>query len=483
MDQRALQNKLETLARFPTVENSLVDRVGTILPQLDDWDLLQLNPLALAEDHQLARDPMLDLFVHGVKVGLVDFIWNTVCPRCGTAEYSYRSINDISTDSFFCTSCQAGVYCSLDQEIRVSFSINPAVRRLNIDPFADLESYGRYFLLREVVHNYLAGAFPSRQLIAFHAVPADGEQTITFEAEPGQDYGLFSLDLHTICHVHTAERAGRDPVGIDVTVLDGGCAPGEVTVSPGRVGITLRNIRRQKTGFLLMKATFMDPDEMMNSNMRNEFRPYVTAKILLNNQSFRELFRLNELRPDLRLDIRSLTVLFTDLRGSTQLYDLLGDAYAYGLIQEHFRVLFEAVRANTGAVVKTMGDAVMATFSTPQDGLRAAIQMLRSMQAINEQLPAEAAGHELGLKIGLHEGPALTVNANDRLDYFGQTVNIAARVQGLAQAGEIWITDPIFQAPTIDELVQSACYRYEKRSVLLKGVRDQATVYRLFACS
>ena len=111
---------------------------------------------------------------------------------------------------------------------------------------------------------------------------------------------------------------------------------------------------------------------------------------------------MQSLSPDLKLNIHSLTILFTDLRGSTDLYDQTGDVFAYNIIQEHFRVLTRVVRHHSGAIIKTMGDAIMATFSTPLDGVLAAIDMINEIRQLNERIKDQ--GHELGLKIGLHEG-------------------------------------------------------------------------------
>src|SRR5262249_53437764 len=160
-------------------------------------------------------------------------------------------------------------------------------------------------------------------------------------------------------------------------------------------------------------------------------------------------FRAQELAAGLRLSIKNLTLLFTDLRGSTDLYDKTGDFFAYKIVQDHFDELGESVRHNAGAIIKTMGDAVMASFSSPRDGVRAAVDMMDRIEKLNVKLRAD--GHETGLKVGLHEGSALAVNADERLDYFGQTVNIAARVQNLAKAGEIWLTEPVFLAAGVAE--------------------------------
>ena len=115
--------------------------------------------------------------------------------------------------------------------------------------------------------------------------------------------------------------------------------------------------------------------------------------------------------------------LFTDLKGSTELYERVGDLVAYDLVRAHFRVLHEIVAAESGAVVKTIGDAVMATFPTPDRAMAAALKMREALKNLKG---------DLLLKIGIHEGPCLAVSLNDRQDYFGRTVNIAARVQGLA---------------------------------------------------
>ena len=148
------------------------------------------------------------------------------------------------------------------------------------------------------------------------------------------------------------------------------------------------------------------------------------------------MYRTDALDVDQRLKITSLTFLFTDLKGSTDLYDRVGDLVAYRHGAGDFRVLHQVVAAEAGAVVKTIGDAVTATFATPDRAVAAALKMRDAMRALN----AEGRNEDLMLKIGMHEGPCLAVMLNDRLDYFGQTVNIAARVQGLAVSRSIFAT-------------------------------------------
>ena len=139
--------------------------------------------------------------------------------------------------------------------------------------------------------------------------------------------------------------------------------------------------------------------------------------------------------------------MFTDLKGSTALYDRVGDLAAYDLVREHFRVLSEIVASEAGAVVKTIGDAVMATFPTPDRALAAALPHARLDQGLRDG--------DLLIKIGIHEGPCLAVTLNDRLDYFGQTVNIAARVQSLADARSIFATRSVVENPQVAKMLET----------------------------
>ena len=154
---------------------------------------------------------------------------------------------------------------------------------------------------------------------------------------------------------------------------------------------------------------------------------------MLSNQTFRDVFKADNLNVDQRLKITSLTFLFTDLKGSTALYERVGDLAAFDLVRAHFHALLEIIASEKGAVVKTIGDAVMATFIRPEHAIVAGLRMRAAMDALN----AERGTEDLVVKIGIHEGPCLAVMLNERQDYFGQTVNIAAaRAEPVDLAGD-----------------------------------------------
>jgi class 3 adenylate cyclase len=204
-------------------------------------------------------------------------------------------------------------------------------------------------------------------------------------------------------------------------------------------------------------------------------KPFLTAKSMLSNQTFRDLYKADNLTIDQRLKITSLTFLFTDLKGSTALYERVGDLAAFDLVRAHFRALLDIIGAENGAVVKTIGDAVMATFVTPEQALAAGLKMRAAMAALN----AERGRDDLLVKIGIHEGPCLAVMLNERQDYFGQTVNIASRVQGLASSQAIQVTGPVIESPGVAALLRDGTITAIPKQAALRGIADKVLVYEI----
>jgi class 3 adenylate cyclase len=204
-------------------------------------------------------------------------------------------------------------------------------------------------------------------------------------------------------------------------------------------------------------------------------KPILTAKRILSNQTFRDLYKADNLNIDQRLKITSLTFLFTDLKGSTALYERVGDLAAFDLVRAHFHALLEIIAAQKGAVVKTIGDAVMATFIRPEHALEAGLRMRAAMKELNKKRGTE----DLVVKIGIHEGPCLAVMLNERQDYFGQTVNIAARVQSLSTNQEIHITAPVVESPDVAAIIERASIKPIRKEAALRGIADKMVVYEI----
>jgi class 3 adenylate cyclase len=244
---------------------------------------------------------------------------------------------------------------------------------------------------------------------------------------------------------------------------------GTTVMRPGPLRLSLEN----QTDVRVLPSVWVAGDLL--HDMIGKRKPILTAKRMLSNQTFRDVFKADNLNLDQRLKITSLTFLFTDLKGSTALYERVGDLAAFDLVRAHFRSLIAIIAAEKGAVVKTIGDAVMATFVRPEDALAAGLKMRAAMDALN----TERGTTDLVVKIGIHEGPCLAVMLNERQDYFGQTVNIAARVQSLSTSQEIHVTAPVIDAPGVAVILEKEALKPIQKQAALRGIADKMMVYEI----
>jgi class 3 adenylate cyclase len=475
LNQLLLQQRIAALRAVPGLHAAHVDALATLLAGPDEWRCFRMNPLAFAAEHGVTTPDALDLFLHASRVGLLELRFNLVCPGCGGVEYQVKQMDAVPSGDWDCVVCNRKVQADLDDRVEVSFTPEVGVRHLALDPFASVDDYWRFFFSANFVRSPELQAFVTSIVLGMHLVRPGAEETFSFDAEPGQTYRLLSLDTHSQVFLPPATD-GEGASRAEVVALAEGLQPREVPLARGPVTVRVVNRCASPVGFMAVRVDWPKLDAILKHHP-NQMRPFLSAKMLLNNQTFRDLFRVQALDANLRLRLRSLTLLFTDLKGSTELYDRTGDLRAYAFVRDHFRVLTDAVKRHHGAIIKTMGDAIMASFNEPTDATRAALEMMHGMEALNAGLKAE--GHDTGLKVGVHEGPALAVTSEERLDYFGQTVNVAARVQGLAQAGEIWLTSSVMATPGVEATLREAGWRGEPQEVSLKGVGGKTRVHRM----
>jgi adenylate cyclase len=190
---------------------------------------------------------------------------------------------------------------------------------------------------------------------------------------------------------------------------------------------------------------------------------------------FRDLFSDQVLQAGAFMNVGTLAILFTDLKGSTKLYRSVGDAPAFGRVMRHFEVLEASVRAHEGTVVKTIGDAVMAVFREPE---RALLAVRDAQKALAAEVGGDASD-ALVLKAGVHYGPCIAVTLNDRLDYFGSTVNIAARLGSVSAGNDLVISDAVRVDPGVDELCFRLGAELHSLEVDVHGIEERLRVWRV----
>lgn len=436
----------------------------------------RINPFAFAEDSGIGSELALDLFVHGAKLGAFDLEWGMVCPLCGAITNSVSELDRVAEDIVHCSFCNRDAESVLDDTVEVSFAYAPPGTVLDLHD--DFETYRRYHTSSS--YPYLAewGGYNARHTVADIKLAPAEEGVMALRLDADEVYRLICLDNHSGAGLTaTAERSSGAP-GSALTLSESGFSQSDLSLPAGESNLTLSNSTEQPVWCRVVRVV-MDEIYAIMQQMPPPFGRRLTGKHLLNNQAFRDNFALHELAPDLKLKLRSITLLFTDLKGSTALYDREGDLAAYRLVQDHFVALKQVVRNHSGAMIKTMGDAVMAAFPNGDDGAAAAIAMMAAMQDL-------AGGHkdkEVGLKVGLHAGPALAINAGNSVDYFGQTVNIAARVQGLADAGDICVTSALNDNDGVPALMAGAGFGGHAELARLKGVSTEEQIYRYSSVS
>ena len=445
-----------------------VGAIEKLIEDAPDRELCRINALAFAARHGLDEDDVIGAFLHGARLGIFDMSWNILCPACGGVLHSGATLKTVKQTEYRCVLCARGCEPTLDEMVEVTFTISPRVRRIAAhDPgtLPWIEYYRQIFWSSGVDlpdDETFAKWVKKTTLDARELSP--GEKVVLSLQLPEGEVDMFDPVLHMSEHVEAKGEPARKSQSLSFVMTKDHAPEETVLMRPGPVKVTLENRSNKRT----LPGIWVVSDKI--HEFINKRRPFLTGKRLLTNQTFRDIHRTDALDVNQRLKITSLTFLFTDLKGSTELYERVGDLAAYDLVRAHFRILNEIVAAESGAVVKTIGDAVMATFPTPDRAMAAALKMRDALKDLKD---------ELLLKIGIHEGPCLAVSLNDRQDYFGRTVNIAARVQGLATSRSIFATRRVVADSQASKLLQSNGIDAtpEKRS--LRGIAKQFEIFEI----
>ncbi|MBB3149295.1 class 3 adenylate cyclase [Phyllobacterium trifolii] len=450
----------------------VVDALERLVREAPDRKLSRINALAFAASEQLDVEQTISAFLQASRLGLFEMSWNVLCPGCGGVLDANTSLKTVQSDEYTCALCAAGYEPTLDEMVEVTFTVTPRVRHIeahNPHQLPAVEYFRQVYWgsgvdlpdndFEEKVDEFIIESLElpagEKAVISLHLPPSfiivfepvtHAAQFLDVTGEPTKERQTISLVFDRV-HRHSET----------------------ITLRPGPLRISVENHTDVRT----LPSVCLANDAL--HTMLGKRRPFLTAKSLLSNQTFRDIYRTDTIDVDQKLRITSLTFLFTDLRGSTELYERVGDLAAFDLVKAHFGILNEIVGAEAGAVVKTIGDAVMATFPTPDRALVAAMRMRDAMLRLNQ----ERGNEDLLLKIGIHEGPCIAVSLNERQDYFGQTVNIASRVQHLATSREIFATGSVLNDPRVSHVLTDHGLKPMSQTVTLRGITDQISIFTI----
>jgi class 3 adenylate cyclase len=411
-------------------DSELVALLVDYLENADEFALSRIRPYELARQWNRPRRTALEACLCATRAGILDLQWNLICPLCRGGAGT-DSLKDLES-TVHCPGCNIDFAVNFEQSVELTFRPNPSIRDTDVEAFC----IGGPQVVPHVT---------AQQLLAPHST-----RTIELSLDAGR-YRLRTMSIPGWQHLRASET-GESAVNLRAT--EDGWASEELQIAKD-AKLGFENATGDEQLFILERTAWSDDA--------------ATAAEVTALQVFRDLFASEALRPGQQISVGTLTVLFTDLKDSTRMYREIGDATAFGRVMNHFDILKQVIADEDGALVKTIGDAVMAVFRCPAGAVRA-------MLDAQTQLASPPEGMQpLSLKAGLHTGPCIAVTLNDRLDYFGSTVNMAARLEGQSTGGDVIISSAVYSDPQVRDLLSDpdlgfSATRFE---IPLKGFEEE----------
>lgn len=413
-NQGVLEIGLKKL-RAENLPEPLIEKLRETFLTAPDVELSHVRPFAVARKWNADRWEVLRLFLHATRAGLLNLSWEVLCPNCRSTRLPRNADLKQLARLAHCDVCNIKFDAEFDKSVELKFSVSPALRLCDDETFC------------------LAG--PGGKPHIFSQLVVEPGQTRDWDLPPlKKTHRLRSLqvkDSATVWSVQTALTAFA----------------AEIVCTPERFVLKIAPPKNSEPTVSVSNPNPFPIQIALEEGLWDE--DVLTAVRVTNWQEFRDLFAAEVISPSEQVTVGSQVVLFTDLRGSTAIYTNIGDAPAYVLVRDHFKILHDVVAANHGGVVKTIGDSVMAVFSDLSEALAAVREMHERLALMKPK-----AGARLQLKSALHAGPCLAVNANDRLDFFGSVVNLAARLVERCEGDDLVVTDEVFRRVETQKFVK-----------------------------
>jgi class 3 adenylate cyclase len=403
---------------------ALVGRIAELVRTGSDFDVARMRPFELADEWKVDRTELLATMLRAVRAGLLELSWDMVCPSCRVSTGSVPTLAGLKEHGA-CQLCEIDFGLEVDESVEATFSASPSIRTLDKGPYC------------------IGGPSRVPHVLTQKIVPANGEAELSVPTEPGR-YRVFVR--------------GGDAEPLEVA--EG--APARVTADPRPEGGP--PLRVAPGGVVVVKNP--GPERHAKIERSTWAQNAATARIVTSLAEFRRDFSSDTLRPGASLRVSRVALFFSDLTGSTQLYSTVGDAAAFRLVHDHFDVVITEIERQKGALVKTIGDAVMAVFASDLDAVAAAVGILRAFTKVRAEGEHRDLTH---IKLGVFAGPCYVVTANEMLDYFGQTVNIAARLQAQAESGELVVDQELAARAVAAGIIAEGDVK-ERYEAKLKGV-------------
>lgn len=398
----------EELTRRDISEAGL-SRLLALIHGGDDIDVHRLQVRKLAHAWQIPERALLHLFLHATRLGLLELSWDVVCPHCRGTRRELATLGDVPKDAS-CEPCALEFGTDGPNAIEITFRIHPSIRDVPKQMFCSAQT-------------------AERRHVKLQQVLAPGEERRVEAPLAGGRFRSRTLGQPSFGYL---DVAAEHTSGGELVTWRASAAPDDVCCG-SELRLLLVNDTDEPATFIVEDVNWAD----------EALRP----AHLFCYQGFRDLFSEEYIGADVHLAIGEQVIMFSDIVGSTKLYLERGDPHAFAAVKKHFTEVFAIVDEHEGAVVKTIGDATMAAFSDTVKAIEAA-------RVLHERFPVEAGTDAITLRVSINTGVCIAVNLNSNIDYFGNTVNLAAKLQLVAGAGDIVLSPDAWAAPGVQELAQ-----------------------------
>jgi len=431
--EQEVANRLATLSQTLTeqgLDKDLVKRLVDWIGTATDDEIERIRVRERARSWSIDEDELLRVFLHATRAGMLDLSWDVVCPHCRGVREATGQLGELPS-SGQCDACGISFGTDSPDAVEITFHAHSSIRPIERGVYCSAEPVHKPHIHMQ------------------HSLPAGAKTNVTLPVGPGK-YRM---------------RIRKEMRGAWLEVVEGAPStltwsskhlPESATIAPGGT-IELVNAGDAPCTFVVETAVWLEL----------ALRP----GRLLSFQEFRDLFSDEYLGSGVQLAVGEQTILFTDLVGSTAMYAERGDPAAFVEVKKHFDDVFAIVAKNRGAVVKTIGDAVMGAFNEPLDALKAA-------RAIHDAFPPGRGPSALRLRVSLNSGTCIAVRLNSAIDYFGHAVNLAAKLQSLAEAWQIAMSEATAAAPGVAEWLATQGATLEEQTIRLKGIDEPVRAKR-----
>ncbi len=432
-------------------DSPVLDQLVESLLRSPDLDLQRIRPLRFARDRELNPDDTLSTLLAATRGGLLRMSWQLVCPHCKGGETGNDDLGDIAAYGY-CAACDIDFQVDLSTALELVFRPHPQVREIDDFPYC------------------LGGPASTPHVLYQRRLDANESCNTTLNLPAGA-YRIRGdgIEGHVLLELaSTSSTLESMPVLADMSQgikleLAGGLDP-ETRLSFFSGPSLPFSVHNDSGQEVVLRIEDMNwPSDSL------------VAADVISLQLFRDLFDSQLLATGVSLGVENLTIMFTDLVGSTAMYETLGDSRAFSLVWDHFDVIKKILSEHRGALIKTIGDAVMAAFSKPESAQLAACAM---QEQITQAMAEQGYDYPVYLKMGIHTGAAITITANGRLDYFGSAVNLAARTESRSEGQDIVITVPHAEATDSARLLRARGWTAEKLTTELKGFGQPTQLLR-----